>query len=421
MAKSSYHSSLRIAHGLGVLPDLIKKQIPRPTLTYWNKTRNVHIKSYGYDPANTEYAQELMGSRLWPVVVGLLKANRLLRKAITLEPGARDIYQNISEEVVCFVSRKAGSLREKMRFLDWLGISRNRFDVWANRIDWCESSLINLCRKYRPNQLTVDDIKTLLRYLSDDRYKSWSLINIYYRMLDDGTLFIGRSTFYKYAALLGIKRRFKKWKIYGKSIRAKRPGQVLHADVSVFKLANRAQVFLHVLIDNFSRKILKCEVSDIKSAAITCENIKSVMIEYPVILGAECDLIVDGGSENKGELDLLIAEKSSSLKKIVALKDVVFSNSMVEATNKILKNNYLLDHKFTCVDSLQEFLDGVLLDFNSERNNAQLYGLTPDRAFAGEVPDPDRFKAAIMDARYARVMENQEFPCGSCSKEMLEV
>lgn len=56
-------------------------------------------------------------------------------------------------------------------------------------------------------------------------------------------------------------------------------------------------------------------------------------------LKQDIDFIVDGGSENKAEVDSLI--QNSNINKIIAQKDIVFSNSMVEAVNKRIKYDFL--------------------------------------------------------------------------------
>lgn len=72
---------------------------------------------------------------------------------------------------------------------------------------------------------------------------------------------------------------------------------------------------------------------------------------------------------------------------------------MVEATNKVIKNNYLGNLVFDSVDEIQGYIDDVLIDYNSERPHGQLTGLTPDEAFAGVKPDRFRFRDAIAEAR----------------------
>ena len=56
---------------------------------------------------------------------------------------------------------------------------------------------------------------------------------------------------------------------------------------------------------------------------------------------ADAKLVVGGPENNNAHVDGYSETIKDLLQKVVALKDVVFSNSPVEALNKVLKNNYL--------------------------------------------------------------------------------
>ena len=56
------------------------------------------------------------------------------------------------------------------------------------------------------------------------------------------------------------------------------------------------------------------------------------------------DLIVDGGSENNNiTIHDFIKNCKVGINKKIALKDVLFSNSLIEGNNRILKQTYLKD------------------------------------------------------------------------------
>ena len=64
-------------------------------------------------------------------------------------------------------------------------------------------------------------------------------------------------------------------------------------------------------------------------------------------------LIADGGSENNNiYVDELLTKNPNTLTKLIAQKDISFSNSMVEAINKILKYNYLFPFGITSLQFL---------------------------------------------------------------------
>ncbi|WMJ74869.1 hypothetical protein RCC89_17125 [Cytophagaceae bacterium ABcell3] len=80
-------------------------------------------------------------------------------------------------------------------------------------------------------------------------------------------------------------------------------------------------------------------------------------IHYPDFLCAT--LVADGGSENHAVTvsQLLETTPDPKITKVVALKDIAFSNSPVEAVNKVMKR-YL---RYYDPDSVTGFLNAFLL------------------------------------------------------------
>ena len=68
-------------------------------------------------------------------------------------------------------------------------------------------------------------------------------------------------------------------------------------------------------------------------SAIDSHNLKN--LDFDVCL------LVDDGSENKGAVNEFISNGSINMNKVIALIDVMFSNSMIEAVNKRIKYDYL--------------------------------------------------------------------------------
>lgn len=64
------------------------------------------------------------------------------------------------------------------------------------------------------------------------------------------------------------------------------------------------------------------------------ENLREVYVKYKLEqLRPFCDLLVDDGVENKGAVDEGIINEEMLINKLIAQKDIVFSNSMIEAIN----------------------------------------------------------------------------------------
>src|SRR5690554_911216 len=89
-------------------------------------------------------------------------------------------------------------------------------------------------------------------------------------------------------------------------------------------------------------------------------------------------LVADGGSENHNMTidNLLLETTHPEISKVIAMKDISFSNSPIEAINKIMKR-YLRFHKPETIDQLIECLELIVNDYNEKRPHGSLLGLTP--------------------------------------------
>jgi putative transposase len=93
------------------------------------------------------------------------------------------------------------------------------------------------------------------------------------------------------------------------------------------------------------------------------------------LLNQAGSLITDDGSENKGELTKWLASSATLWKKIVAQVDIVQSNSMVEAANKILKYRYLFPKPIIDTSELTKTLAQAVENYNSMRTASCLTDL----------------------------------------------
>jgi putative transposase len=86
-------------------------------------------------------------------------------------------------------------------------------------------------------------------------------------------------------------------------------------------------------------------------------------------------LITDGGPENQIDLPDNIDHQ-------VAQVDIHYSDSMIEAHNKIIKYNYLYIYNVNSrPERVRELLPGFIDSFNN-RSHISLDGLTPNEAYS---------------------------------------
>ena len=252
--------------------------------------------------------------------------------------------------------------------------------------------------------------------LTDQRFRYWPVNSIAYYALRNNIVNASIAPWYNYINKLGWDRpRLPKKSKYETGIRANRPHQIWHADITVVKCLNGMKYYVYLLMDNFSRFILNYQVSEKVSAEIRMQSIKQAFEQYIMISGKDVRLIVDGGVENNNNtVDEYINSEEVSVQKLIAGKDIRFSNSMVEAQNKIIKYHYLFKHSFRDIHELRKLLDWIIPDYQHKRPHHSLNGLTPYEALE-ETPLPKKqWNRQIQEAKQARLQQNAKEPCEIC-------
>ena len=113
-------------------------------------------------------------------------------------------------------------------------------------------------------------------------------------------------------------------------------------------------------------------------------------------------------------MDNFINQSQINIEKLVALKHIDFSNSMIENTNRVLKYQYLFPDHPEDYDHLLRQVKFFIDDFNVKRPHGQLNGLTPSEAFAGKKL-PDDYKSIVFkQSRLKRLEYNRNNRCISC-------
>jgi putative transposase len=96
-----------------------------------------------------------------------------------------------------------------------------------------------------------------------------------------------------------------------------------------------------------------------------------------------------------------------------ALIDVHYSNSMIEATNKTLKYNYLYKKEIDNGEQLIEWLEWSIDDFDN-RPHISHQGLTPNEKQKNILLDRALLAQNIKQATAKRKIQNTEQRCSHC-------
>ena len=168
--------------------------------------------------------------------------------------------------------------------------------------------------------------------------------------------------------------------------------------------------YIHLLMDNFSRFILNYQVSDKVSAKIRKQSIQEAFEKYIQNPDEDVQLIVDGGVENNNNaVEDYVNSEDVTVQKLIAGKDIKFSNSIVEAQNKIIKYRYLFKHDFKDIHELRSLLDWIIEDYQYKRPHHSLKGLTPHEALTGILLPKDQWTQQIQEAKRIRLQQNAKF------------
>jgi hypothetical protein len=294
-------------------------------------------------------------------------------------------------------------------------ISENQYYVWKRKVT-CLLAPLNKCLKQNPISIAPSELKTIKQFIQNEQYKDYPLVAIYYKMMRGEKAFMSLTSFYKYAKYFDNSSSRKLFKVKQKTgIRAAKPKEIIHADVCVYRPVDNSKCFIYFIVDNFSRMILGWKVSLEYKSSIMLYNLQNVYSNF--ILEKEKPstiLLVDDGIENKGFVCNAIENKELNLTRLIAQKDIIFSNSMVEAVNKRMKYDFLFRAELLDFEHTQRFLETAVEQYNNRPHSA-LYGFTPQEVFNGAKPDKHFFKNQIEDAKILRKAENKALLCDNCA------
>ena len=139
------------------------------------------------------------------------------------------------------------------------------------------------------------------------------------------------------------------------------------------------RLYLHAVIDNFSRRILAWKLA----ARLEPQSICAILSTA----GAGLDLsrnpatvVADSGVENvNGDVDALLG--LGRLRRVLAQVEVTFSNSMVEAWWRSLKHNWLFLNRLDTLAAVERLVSVYVQQHNAVIPHSAFHGQTPDEMY----------------------------------------
>jgi putative transposase len=416
-SNESYHTELNCLARENLLSREIAVLIPRTNIWRWKnepadkyKTFELNLRgAQDYDIIRS-FAQDRKAKRIFTAYVRLSKFFVTLAQSV---PKFHKHVHNMRIQVVKTIDRIRGSLG-LTNVLRAFNISVSTFRQWSmETFTSCFHSIVNKCNRIYPTQLSSPEIAALKEKLLSPQYQYWPISSIALDCLRNGTLPLALNTWYKYSKRLGIqmlksKDRRKK---QAEGIRAARPNQIWHADITRFVTLDNQVHYIYLVVDNFSRKILSWFVASKVSALIRRLTIGEALKSF---IGSEEPIVIitDGGPENS--LKEYLDSFSVPVTHQKALLDIQCSNSLIEAHNKVIKYNYL--YKMTLADDgeLKRAMDWICNDFNN-RPHISLNGLTPNEHHAKASLDVNSLKEKKKAAAEDRKLFNYKNRCVGCA------
>jgi transposase InsO family protein len=304
------------------------------------------------------------------------------------------------------------SLRGALRVLH---MSPSRYHDWRRAERGCELNDQSSCPRSTPTRLTTEEILTIKQMVESPAYRHVPTGRLAILAQRLGRVCAAPGTWYRLVRERAWRRpRTRVHPAKPKDgVRAAEPDELWHVDMTVIRLLDGTKVYLHAIIDNFSRRILAWRVTEGFTVATTVAILQDA-VRSAVTRDQSPTLVADAGVENvNAGVDGLI--ETGVLARVLALRDVTFSNSMIEAWWRTLKHQWLFLNTLDSAATVRRLVAFYVAAHNADIPHSAFRGQTPDEMyFARGHGVSEQIEAAKKEARAARLQANGAVSCGIC-------
>jgi transposase InsO family protein len=309
-------------------------------------------------------------------------------------------------------ARACVPLRALLRLLR---LSPSRFHAWRRRHTVCALDDQPSCPRTSPHRLTPSEIRVIEDLVTSPEYRhvpTGTLAVLAQRL---GIIWASASTWYRLVRRFGWRRP--RLRVHPAKptigLRTTRPDEMWHIDTTVIRLLDGTRVYLHAVIDNFSRRILAWRVAEtfapVNTVAVLLDAGRAATpsTASPVVLA-------DAGVENvNAQVDELIT--TGALRRVLAFTELQFSNSMIEAWWRCLKHQWLFLHSLDTVTTVRRLVAFYVDEHNRVLPHSAFRGQTPDEMYFATGEDvPAGLTSGAAAARQARAEANRSAACQTC-------
>jgi transposase InsO family protein len=167
-------------------------------------------------------------------------------------------------------------------------------------------------------------------------------------------------------------------------------------------------------MDHFSKIILGYTVENSSKPKAIKFLLQNAYLKYRT--NDTIKFVTDNGLENTNlTVKQFLNTTNQEIKHLIAQKDIPFSNSKIEALNKIIKHQFLLPRNLENRKQLTTALAEDVLTYNTIRPQFSLQGNTPEETFSGKSIAICNYKTHFAEQKVHRIAINQQNKCKTCN------
>jgi transposase InsO family protein len=280
----------------------------------------------------------------------------------------------------------------------------------------CALADASSCPRSSPPRLTFDEVFALREMATSSEYRHVLTGRLAVLAQRLGRVVASPSTWHRLVRERGWRRP--RGRVYPAAPRdgicASRRDEVWHIDTSLLRLLDGTRVYLHAVIDNFSRRILAWRVAERFETSVSTTLLVEADAGRDGGLGLVPMLLADAGVENRNRhVDALVS--AGRLRRVLARTEITYSNSVIEAFWRTLKHQWLYLNELDSAASVRKLVAFYVEEHNARIPHAAFDGQTPNEMYFGTGGHvPTQLAAARVAARRRRLAVNRVSRCGVC-------
>lgn len=184
-------------------------------------------------------------------------------------------------------------------------------------------------------------------------------------------------------------------------------------EVTILKTTDNKKHYIHFLMDHYSKMILGYSIENSSSPKAIKNLLQEAHLKHKN--KTPITFVTDAGVENVNTtVQEFLSSTKLDIKHLIAQKDTPFSNSKIEAFNKIIKHQFLLPRNIEDRKQLIKALTEDVHTYNTIRPQYSLQGNTPSETFSGKSLDINHYKTHFDGQKTLRITQNQQNRCNRC-------